>query len=864
MTSSVQQPQRALQRIRRTQRENGLTNANRFLLPKRRTTDWAAVGLLLIAAACVFFINLTASGYANEFYSAAAQAGSKSWKAFLWGSLDSGNAITVDKPPASLWFMALSVRLFGLNSFAILLPQALMGVTTIYLIYALVRRYWGNWAGIIAGASFITTPVTALMFRFNNPDALLVLLMVAACYAVMRSLELDTSRKGNRARTRWMILAGMFVGFGFLTKQLQVMLILPGIAVAFLLASPTKIGRRILDSLAAIVSMIISAGWWVLLTVIVPASDRPYIGGSQNNSFLELTFGYNGFGRLTGNETGSVVPGDGRNGTGANGTGLEASGHGMGTEAPAGGAGTMGANGTMGSKGGMWGETGWTRLFGSEFAGQITWLALFALAGLVIGLILSRKSKRTSLRRASTLIFGGWLLVTWLTFSFMSGIFHAYYTVALAPAIAVLTAIAIVGLWSRRSTAWAPLTAGGLAILTSLWSHKLVSSANGYSALATAILICGILGGILLILPGLAHLIHRNRAAAPAQARDLSGPARSSGLSGLSESSRLSGASESSKSTGSSSPVGLAAKGIISFALVLSAFAVFAGPTAWTLATISTGHQGSMPTAGPQTAGGFGGIMGGPQGKGMMGSDGSIGSRPSLPGNNSQNSQNAQGQQMQQRQQLQQGNQMPQGRGFGQGQPPSQNGQQGMSSSPESGESGTGGPDGGSDMNSQGLQGLQGVQESQGNQGSQGNRFGFGPRESAKDGMGGGLNGGLMGGQGASTNSTLVSMLKKNASSYRWVAATVGSQSAAGYQLASEEAVMAIGGFNGSDNYPTLAQFKEYVSQGLIHYFIAGGGMGGQQNGGSSSASAIAAWVAKNFTAKTVNGTTVYNLTKGK
>ncbi|MFD0704221.1 ArnT family glycosyltransferase [Alloscardovia venturai] len=263
----------------------------------------------MAASVAVFFINLTASGYANEFYSAAAQAGSRNWWAFLWGSSDSGNAITVDKPPASIWLMALSIRIFGLSSFAILLPQALLGVATTYAIYSLTRRYWGNWTGILAGALFITTPVAALMFRFNNPDALLIFLEVMACYAAMRALEYDTTRQGNRKRTGWMALAGVAVGFGFLTKQLQVMLILPGIALAFLIASPTKFWRRVMDGLTALLAMILSAGWWVLLTVIVPADKRPYIGGSQNNSFLELTFGYNGLGRITGDETGSVVPG---------------------------------------------------------------------------------------------------------------------------------------------------------------------------------------------------------------------------------------------------------------------------------------------------------------------------------------------------------------------------------------------------------------------------------------------------------------------------------------------------------------------------------------------------------------------------
>ena len=386
-----------------------------YILPRRTCGDWVALGAMLLAACAIFFINLTASGYANEFYSAAAQAGSVSWKAFLWGSLDSGNAITVDKSPAALWLMALSVRILGLNSFAILLPEALMGVATTYLLYATVRRYWGNWAGIVTGFIFMLSPVAALMFRFNNPDALLVLLMTGATHALLRSLEYANHPSGNRKRTWWMVLAEALIGFGFLAKQLQVLLVLPGFTLAFLLASPTGKVRRILDSLAAIGPMIVAAGWWVLLTVIVPASDRPYIGGSQRNSFLELTFGYNGFGRLTGSEEGSVIPGHGHEGGGM----------------PAGG----------GRGGGKWGQTGLNRLFSGEFGTQISWLAPLAFAGIVISLLVIGRAVRTDVRRASVIAFGGWLTVTWLVFSFMAGIFHQYYTVALAPALAVLVAI---------------------------------------------------------------------------------------------------------------------------------------------------------------------------------------------------------------------------------------------------------------------------------------------------------------------------------------------------------------------------------------------------------------------------------------
>ncbi|MDN6623065.1 MAG: glycosyltransferase family 39 protein, partial [Bifidobacterium crudilactis] len=268
------------------------TGITMYRLPKRRLSDWILLLALMAMAAATYFVNLTASGYANEFYSAAAQAGSVNWESFLWGSLDSGNAITVDKPPASIWLMALSVRAFGLSSFSILLPQAIMGVLTTYLLYATVRRYWGNAAGLITGIAFVLTPVAALMFRFNNPDALLVLLMVAAAHCVLRSLEYAKTRAGNRRRTWWMVLAGILVGFGFLTKQMQVFLVLPGFAIAFLIASPTGFLRRVVDGVAAVIGMVLAAGWWVALTVLVPSGSRPYIGGSQTDSFLELTFSY--------------------------------------------------------------------------------------------------------------------------------------------------------------------------------------------------------------------------------------------------------------------------------------------------------------------------------------------------------------------------------------------------------------------------------------------------------------------------------------------------------------------------------------------------------------------------------------------
>ena len=158
---------------------------------------------LLLGTLVFWLYGLSANGYANSFYSAAVQAGSQSWEAFFYGSSDAANSITVDKPPASLWAMALSVRIFGLNSWAILVPEVLMGVATVALVYAGVRRYFGHAAGLLAGTVLALTPVATLMFRFNNPDALLALLLTAACVATMRAIE--------KASPRWLMLAGVLL-----------------------------------------------------------------------------------------------------------------------------------------------------------------------------------------------------------------------------------------------------------------------------------------------------------------------------------------------------------------------------------------------------------------------------------------------------------------------------------------------------------------------------------------------------------------------------------------------------------------------------------------------------------------------------
>lgn len=366
---------------------------------------------LLLATAALYFYNLSASGYANSFYSAAVQAGTKSWKAMFFGSLDAGNAITVDKPSAFMWPMEIAARIFGLNSWTILGPEVLMGLGTVAVVYVSVRRRFSPAAGLIAGAVLALTPVAALMFRFNNPDAMLALLMAVACYMVVRAVE--------DGRTKWLLWAGAAIGFAFLGKTLQAFLILPALAFVYAICAPVSLKKRFGQLAAATVALVVAGGWWVAIVELWPASSRPYIGGSQNNSFLELTFGYNGLGRLSGDETGSVGGGGGGGGTG------------------------------------MWGETGWNRMFNSEIGSQISWLLPAALILLVAGLVATRKYRRTSVTRASFLVWGGSLLLTMVVFSYMAGIFHQYYTVALAPYIAAVVGMGSALLWEKRKEIWA-------------------------------------------------------------------------------------------------------------------------------------------------------------------------------------------------------------------------------------------------------------------------------------------------------------------------------------------------------------------------------------------------------------------------
>jgi len=468
-------------------------------------------------------------------------------------------------------------------------------------------------------------------------------LLVAGAYATARAIE--------TASSRWLVLAATLVGVGFLTKMLQALLVVPAFALAYLLAAPTTLRRRMVALCLAGAGLLVFAGWWVAVVELVPAQYRPYIGGSQTDSVLELTLGYNGLGRLTGEETGSV-------------------GGGMG-----------------------WGQTGWSRLFGSDIGGQVAWLLPAALILLAAGLWATRRAPRTDRTRAAYLLWGGWLLVTGLVFSFMAGIFHAYYTVALAPAIAALVGMGAHDLWRRRNQLWARATLSATVGVTAIWSYVLLGRSPDWQPWLRGLVLAAGAGAALALL------------AVPRATRRVAMP-------------------------------------VAAVALV----AVLAGPTAYAVQTAATPHSGAIPAAGPAVS-------------------------------------------------------------AGSGQPPP-----GLAGGQLPGGAGTARPGGAA---------------------------------------------GLL--DASNPSAELVALLERDSDSYTWVAAAAGSNNASGYQLATGDPVMAIGGFNGSDPSPTLQEFQQHVADGRIHYFIGGGSM--RANGGGSAAQQIAGWVAANFTPTTEDGKTVYDLT---
>lgn len=367
----------------------------------KNSTRHLTLGGILALSAILYGWALGSRGWGNSYYSAAVKSMGQSWTNFLFGSYDPAGVVTIDKPPAALWPQVLSAKIFGLHGWSVLLPQVIEGVLTVWLLYLVVRRWAGNGAGLVAAAVLTVTPITVAIDRDNNPDTLLVLLLVAAAYALTRALQAGSSR----TVLGWLCLCGLLIGAGFLTKMLAAWMVVPAFAAAWLIGASGRWWQRLWRLAVAGVVLAASSLWWVALVAVWPG-DRPFIGGSTDGTAWDLVVGYNGLGRVFGEGEG----------------------------APGGG---MGGGISFG------GAAGWDRLFNDVVAGQISWLLPACGAALVVAVVvalLHRKDRLTGtpLSASGWVLWGGWLIVCGAVFSTQQGIFHPYYTSQLSPAVGAL------------------------------------------------------------------------------------------------------------------------------------------------------------------------------------------------------------------------------------------------------------------------------------------------------------------------------------------------------------------------------------------------------------------------------------------
>ena len=519
----------------------GLYRVNKELDKRSWFERWTLPVLLALTGALYLFGALH-NGMANSYYAAAVQAASQDWTAWLFGSLDAANYVSVDKPPLATMLMGLSARLFGFSSFSMLLPSVLAGVGSVWLVYGAVKRQFGFTSAVIAGATLMLTPVAALMFGFNNPDAILTLMLTASGYAFLRSLE------GKRPLL-WLGLAGLFTGLAFNTKILQGLMVLPAMALVYLVFTKPPMVTRFLHLMFAGVITTMSTLWWSMLVWLTPAGSRPWVGSTNDNNIWSLIFGYNGFGRLLGGHGGGggpgggTPPGDGIGGT----TTLQTAG--STTQTMVDGAGMMPGGGHGPGGTGFGGQTGIFRIFNNDFGPNIAWLLVLALAGGGLLLWILRKTPRTNRGRAAVIFWILWLLIHIVIFSMTSGVIHPYYVVVMAPAVAALVGISLPFLWGaytrRKPYAWLlPVLVGVTAVTTVI----ILGYAGTMTWLMWTVGLLGFAGMIGLLV-------------------NLYAPRR----------------------------------WLQNSAIITAIAAYTLAPTVYTLATVNVAHTGSIPTAGPSS-----------------------------------------------------------------------------------------------------------------------------------------------------------------------------------------------------------------------------------------------------------------------
>ncbi|WP_327318494.1 ArnT family glycosyltransferase [Streptomyces sp. NBC_01235] len=438
--------------------DGGLASrARRLFTGAPEDPRWArpALWAILVLATALYAWNLS-SITGNTFYDAAVYSGTKSWKAFFFGALDSGSFITVDKPPFALWVMGLSARAFGYGTWQLMLPMVAVGTGSVALLHRLVKRDFGAVAATISALALTLTPITVAITRDTNPDPILVFLMLLGAAALLKSV-----RTGRLMPLVW---SGVAIGFAFNTKMMQAYVVLPAFFLVYLWAANASLGKRIRNLAVGTVALVVSSAWWMVVVDLIPASSRPYIGGSTDNTVWDLVIGYNGFGRI------------------------------------------FGASSSVGSQGNgasFGGEAGLYRMFNDIMGGQISWLIPFAAIALVAGLVLRGRAPRTDAKRAALMLWGGWFVLHYLTFALAEGTFHPYYVTAMAPGIAAVAGAGGVMLYNafRKGSAakWGWVLPAAVAA-SSVWAVVLLQRVSGSGTLYTvAEIVAGVAGAAAVI-----------------------------------------------------------------------------------------------------------------------------------------------------------------------------------------------------------------------------------------------------------------------------------------------------------------------------------------------------------------------------
>jgi 4-amino-4-deoxy-L-arabinose transferase-like glycosyltransferase len=432
----------------------------------RRWRLGALVALCALTAA-LYAWNLTAAGYA-PFYSMAVRSMSMSWKAMLYGALDPGATLTMDKLAGSFVPQALSARIFGFHAWSLALPQVIEGVAAVLVFHRAVRRWTGSRDAALLGALLLGfTPVVASMFEHSMEDGALTLCLVLAAdryqYAV------------TRGRLRSLVFAGVWVGVGFQAKMLEAWIILPALAVGYLATAPLPRIRRAAHTAIAGLAMVLTSLSWMLLYFFTPASARPYVDGTTNDNVFSMVFGYNGISRL-----GVHLPGALGTASGAN---LRDALRQLGIPANTAQTPSFGAD-------------GWGKLLGSEFAPEIGWLYPLALLALAAGLWWTRRAPRTDVLRGGLVFWGLWLATGALVLSAMA-VPHTAYLALLAPPICALSAAGIVLYWR---TWLLPLAVLAEAVWTVFLARQY---ANFLPWLTPAVIILAVVSLVLTALAGL-------------------------------------------------------------------------------------------------------------------------------------------------------------------------------------------------------------------------------------------------------------------------------------------------------------------------------------------------------------------------